>query len=57
MELRIHEEARPASVACLATAAAARGASISFYISPPAVQFSEVAGTTVATFDSLARGI
>ncbi len=40
----------------LATAAAARGASISFYISPPAVQFSEVAGTTVATFDSLAPG-
>jgi hypothetical protein len=40
----------------LATAAAARGASISIYISPPSVQFSEVAGTTVATFDSLAPG-
>jgi hypothetical protein len=29
---------------------------IAVYISPPAVQYSEVGGTTVATFDSLAPG-
>ena len=32
------------------------GASISIYISPPSIQNSEVTGTTVATFDSLAPG-
>jgi hypothetical protein len=38
------------------TSQIARAASISIYISPPAVQYTEVTGTIVATFDSLAPG-
>lgn len=47
-----------AGVSCLVVIAAmpARASSIAVYISPPAVQYSEVGGTTVATFDSLAPG-
>ena len=39
-----------------AAAVPARAATIAIYISPPAVQYSEVGGTTVATFDTLAPG-
>jgi hypothetical protein len=40
----------------LATAVTVRGSTIAIYISPPSVKYSEVAGSTVATFDSLAPG-
>jgi len=41
---------------CAFAAIPVQAASILIYISPPAVQSSEVGGTTVATFDSLAPG-
>ncbi len=47
-----------AGILCFAVCAVipAQASAILIYISPPAVQYSEVPGTTVATFDSLAPG-